>query len=239
MRSAVHAHCLFLLKVRNKDFSSLPAPPSTADVPKDGFNKPSTQVQSQGFQSYCKNELHKLGLKRFTWDLESSWQHPFNKLMSMVFYCTFHLALVSTKYHHYSWNKDHNNYGVVADLMEQYFTYLKTEWKSMQKDVEYLTCECSREWCDTAKFPILASQFNDPPVCSDTEEVVENLRQVYHKVGLCWRSALFNDLVLKIDQETEFFNQIKKGKKPIDRLPEVQSTDDGDIPEGLSFQVFD
>ncbi|MBW0590533.1 hypothetical protein O181_130248 [Austropuccinia psidii MF-1] len=151
MRSEVHAHCLFLLKVRDKDFSSLPAPPSTEEreiaiqvaghlgyVPKDVFNEPSTQVQSQGFQSYCENELHKLGLKRFTWDWESSWQHPFNELMSMVFYRTFRLALVSTKYHHYCWNKDHNNYGVVAALMEQYFTYLKREWKSIQKDAEYL-----------------------------------------------------------------------------------------------------
>ncbi|MBW0587239.1 hypothetical protein O181_126954, partial [Austropuccinia psidii MF-1] len=56
MRSAVHAHCLFLLKVRDKDFSSLPAPPSTEEceiaiqvaghlgyVPKDVFNEPSTQ----------------------------------------------------------------------------------------------------------------------------------------------------------------------------------------------------
>ncbi|MBW0530043.1 hypothetical protein O181_069758 [Austropuccinia psidii MF-1] len=84
MRSAVHAHCLFLLKVRDKDFSSVPAPPSTGErdiaiqvaghlryFPEDFFNGPSTQVQSQGFQSYCKNELHKLGLKRFTWDWES------------------------------------------------------------------------------------------------------------------------------------------------------------------------
>ncbi|MBW0480133.1 hypothetical protein O181_019848 [Austropuccinia psidii MF-1] len=74
MISAVRDHCLFLLKVRDKDFSPLPAPPSTEDceiliqvaghlgyVPKDVFNEPSTQVQSQGFQSYCKNELHKLG----------------------------------------------------------------------------------------------------------------------------------------------------------------------------------
>ncbi|MBW0574267.1 hypothetical protein O181_113982 [Austropuccinia psidii MF-1] len=65
MRSAVHAHFLFLLKVRYQDFSSLPAPPSTEEreiaiqvaghlryVPKDDFNEPSTQVQSQGFQSY-------------------------------------------------------------------------------------------------------------------------------------------------------------------------------------------
>ncbi|MBW0510075.1 hypothetical protein O181_049790 [Austropuccinia psidii MF-1] len=76
MRSTVHGHCLFLLKVRDKDFSSLPAPPSTEEreiaiqvaghlgyVPKDFFNEPSSQVQSQGFESYCKNELHKLGLK--------------------------------------------------------------------------------------------------------------------------------------------------------------------------------
>ncbi|MBW0513820.1 hypothetical protein O181_053535 [Austropuccinia psidii MF-1] len=31
MRSAVHAHCLLPLKVRYKDFSSLPAPPSTEE----------------------------------------------------------------------------------------------------------------------------------------------------------------------------------------------------------------
>ncbi|MBW0514017.1 hypothetical protein O181_053732 [Austropuccinia psidii MF-1] len=151
MKSAVYAHCLFLLKVRDKDFSSLPTSPSTEEreiamqmaghlgyVPKDVFNEPSTQVQSQGFQSYCKNELHKLGLKQFTWDWESSWQHPFNELMSMVFYLKFRLSLVSNEYHHYCWNKDHNSYGVVEALMEQYFTYLKREWKSIQKDAKYL-----------------------------------------------------------------------------------------------------
>ncbi|MBW0553692.1 hypothetical protein O181_093407 [Austropuccinia psidii MF-1] len=151
MRSAVHTHCLFLIKVRDNDFSSLPAPPSTEEheipiqvaghlgyVTKDVFNEPLTQVQSQGFQSYCKNELHKLGLKRFTWDWESSWQHPFRKLMSMVFYHTFHLTLVSSEYHNYCWNKDHNNYGGMAALMGQYFTYLKREWKSIQKDADYL-----------------------------------------------------------------------------------------------------
>ncbi|MBW0484116.1 hypothetical protein O181_023831 [Austropuccinia psidii MF-1] len=65
MRSAIYAHCLFLLKVKDEDFSSLPAPPSTKEsesaiqvaghlgyVPKDVSNEPSTQVQSQGFQSY-------------------------------------------------------------------------------------------------------------------------------------------------------------------------------------------
>ncbi|MBW0561479.1 hypothetical protein O181_101194 [Austropuccinia psidii MF-1] len=151
MRSAVHAHCLFLLKVRDKDFSSLTATPRKEEheiaiqlaghlryVPKDVFNEPSTQVQSQGFQSHCKNELHKLGLQQLTWDWESSWKHLFNKSMYMVLYRTFCLALVSTEYHHYCWNKDHNNYGAVAALMERYFTYLKREWKSIQKDAEFL-----------------------------------------------------------------------------------------------------
>ncbi|MBW0471508.1 hypothetical protein O181_011223 [Austropuccinia psidii MF-1] len=53
MRSSVHAHFLFLLKVRDKDFSSLPAPPRTEKheilikasgylgyVPKDVLNGP-------------------------------------------------------------------------------------------------------------------------------------------------------------------------------------------------------
>ncbi|MBW0559575.1 hypothetical protein O181_099290 [Austropuccinia psidii MF-1] len=59
MRSAVHSHCLFLLKVRDKDFSSLTASHITEEheiaiqvaghlgyFPKDVFNDPSTQVQS-------------------------------------------------------------------------------------------------------------------------------------------------------------------------------------------------
>ncbi|MBW0469906.1 hypothetical protein O181_009621 [Austropuccinia psidii MF-1] len=53
MRSGVHAHCLFLFKVKDKNFSSLPAPPRTEEhkisikvdghlgyVPKDVFNEP-------------------------------------------------------------------------------------------------------------------------------------------------------------------------------------------------------
>ncbi|MBW0470733.1 hypothetical protein O181_010448 [Austropuccinia psidii MF-1] len=64
-RSAVNTHCLFLLKIRDKEFSSLPAPPSTEEfeiaikvaghlgyVPKDVVNQASTKVQSQGFQIY-------------------------------------------------------------------------------------------------------------------------------------------------------------------------------------------
>ncbi|MBW0563700.1 hypothetical protein O181_103415 [Austropuccinia psidii MF-1] len=114
MRSAVHAHCLFLLKVRDMDFSSLPASPSTEEpeiaiqvvgylgyVPKDVFNEPSIQVHYQGFQSYCKNELQNLGLKQFTWDWESLWQHLFKELMSIMFYRTLCLALFSNEYHHY------------------------------------------------------------------------------------------------------------------------------------------
>ncbi|MBW0496793.1 hypothetical protein O181_036508 [Austropuccinia psidii MF-1] len=62
MRSAVHTHCLFLPKVRDKNFSAQPVPPSIEKreiaiqaaghlgyVPKDVFKEPSTHVQSQGF----------------------------------------------------------------------------------------------------------------------------------------------------------------------------------------------
>ncbi|MBW0503270.1 hypothetical protein O181_042985 [Austropuccinia psidii MF-1] len=65
MRSHVHSNFLFLLKVKDKDFASLPAPPSTDKCeiaikfsghmgyfPKEIFNEPSTQSQSQAFQSY-------------------------------------------------------------------------------------------------------------------------------------------------------------------------------------------
>ncbi|MBW0520614.1 hypothetical protein O181_060329 [Austropuccinia psidii MF-1] len=67
MRSAVQGHCLFLLKVTDKDFSSLPAPPSTEEheiaiqvashlgyVPKNVFNAPSTQVQAQVSKATAK-----------------------------------------------------------------------------------------------------------------------------------------------------------------------------------------
>ncbi|MBW0496353.1 hypothetical protein O181_036068 [Austropuccinia psidii MF-1] len=75
MRSAVNSHLLFLLKVKDNYFSALPEPQSTEEheialkvaghlgyIPEDVFNEPSAQVQSQGFQSYCENQLHKLGL---------------------------------------------------------------------------------------------------------------------------------------------------------------------------------
>ncbi|MBW0542254.1 hypothetical protein O181_081969 [Austropuccinia psidii MF-1] len=83
MRSDVHAHWLFLLKVKDKDFSSLKEPPSTEEceiaikvsghlgyVSKYLFNEPSIQVQSQGFQNHFQNELHKIGLMLLNWDWE-------------------------------------------------------------------------------------------------------------------------------------------------------------------------
>ncbi|MBW0472052.1 hypothetical protein O181_011767 [Austropuccinia psidii MF-1] len=75
MGSAVHAHCLFLLKVKDKDFSSVLAPPSTEEgdiaiqvsghlesVFQNILNEPSTQVQSQDFQSFYENVLNQLGM---------------------------------------------------------------------------------------------------------------------------------------------------------------------------------
>ncbi|MBW0501103.1 hypothetical protein O181_040818 [Austropuccinia psidii MF-1] len=67
MRSAVHAHCLFLLKVRDTDFSSLPEPPSTDRhkigikvaghlryVPKDVFNEPSHRFSLRASKATVK-----------------------------------------------------------------------------------------------------------------------------------------------------------------------------------------
>ncbi|MBW0546884.1 hypothetical protein O181_086599 [Austropuccinia psidii MF-1] len=101
MRSAVHSHCLFLLKVRDKDFSSLQPPPTTEEleiaiqvaghlgyVPKDVFNDPSTQAQSQDFQSYCKNELHKLGLGELM--ATSAQRADVYGVLRYILYCTFH-----------------------------------------------------------------------------------------------------------------------------------------------------
>ncbi|MBW0477816.1 hypothetical protein O181_017531 [Austropuccinia psidii MF-1] len=132
MRSAAHQNCWFPLNVPNKDLAKLPVPP-TPELRKvtvelaghlgyltaETFNDPSKEIQSQAFHSYCQNELHKLGLQRFTWDWESSWKNPFNELMTTIFYCTFCLALVSTEYHHFFWDKDHNTHGVVSSSMEQ------------------------------------------------------------------------------------------------------------------------
>ncbi|MBW0480568.1 hypothetical protein O181_020283 [Austropuccinia psidii MF-1] len=105
MRSAVHARCLFLLKVKDKDFPSLPAPHRTEEneiviqvpghlgyVPEDVFNEPSTQALSQDPKATAKKSP-KVRTKDFTWNWKSSWQHPFNKLISGVFYRTFRLAL--------------------------------------------------------------------------------------------------------------------------------------------------
>ena len=51
---------------------------------------------------------------------------------------------------------------------------------------------------------------------------MENGCHVYGKVGLNWLSGLFNELVLKVDQDIELCNQIKKkDKNTIDRLPEI------------------
>ncbi|MBW0482266.1 hypothetical protein O181_021981 [Austropuccinia psidii MF-1] len=49
MRSAVHPHCLVLLKVRDKDFSSLPPPPSTEEC--------EIVIQVAGHVGYVHNDV--------------------------------------------------------------------------------------------------------------------------------------------------------------------------------------
>ncbi|MBW0506142.1 hypothetical protein O181_045857 [Austropuccinia psidii MF-1] len=58
MRSEVHAHCLFLLKVRDKDFSSLPAPPST--------EKHEIEIQVAGHLRYFPEDFSMSHQHRFS-----------------------------------------------------------------------------------------------------------------------------------------------------------------------------
>ncbi|MBW0546725.1 hypothetical protein O181_086440 [Austropuccinia psidii MF-1] len=114
MISAVHQHFWFLTNIPHKYLENLPAPTTPEErkmaveaashlcyLTAETCNDPFKEIQSQVLHIYCQSELHKLGLQRFPWDWESSWQHQFNELMTIIFYHTFFLALVSTEYHHF------------------------------------------------------------------------------------------------------------------------------------------
>ncbi|MBW0520851.1 hypothetical protein O181_060566 [Austropuccinia psidii MF-1] len=77
--------------------------------------------------------------------LESSWQHPLNERMTIIFDHTFCLALVGTEYHHFCWDKDQHTHGVVSSLMEQYPSYLKKEWKAIQQNPECVTTKREKQ----------------------------------------------------------------------------------------------
>lgn len=100
------------------------------------------------------------------------------------------------------------------------------------------------DWCDQNGYPELAAQFEDPGVCSGTEEVEQNGTTVHRKLKLYWRSELFSNLMTLVDHQILTSERIgrrgaRKSSNIIHRaeaqVEEVQPR----IPEGRSFQVYD
>ncbi|CAH7667645.1 hypothetical protein PPACK8108_LOCUS2064 [Phakopsora pachyrhizi] len=156
MRTVVQVHCPFLLAIKDRDLSTIPQPPTAEE-------------QSKAYKSFVKSKLLKLGLERFSWDWDSSWTHPFNKIMSIIIYKTLDFALLSCEYNNYTWVTEHNSHVIVSALMEKYFYHLQSAWRAQQKD---------------GGFTALAAQFCDPGVCSETEEVELNGAVILRKMKL-------------------------------------------------------
>jgi hypothetical protein len=102
-------------------------------------------------------------------------------------------------------------------------------------------CERRQQWCDENGYPELAAQFNDPAVCSDTEEILVNGVTKHRKLKLNWRSDGFSALVKKIDHEIQVGTLIGKSR----RKKQFISREEGEkeeltprIPERLSKQVY-
>lgn len=151
MRTVVHTHCRFLLQIQEKNLATMPGPPSPQErqtvvtVSKHpGFDEDppniaaSKHLHSKAYQGYVSTQLRKLCLSRFLWDWESSWTHPFNEVMSLIFYRTLDMALMSGEYNNYFWSQDHNTHAIVSSLMEKYFYHLQSEWKAMSKDADHV-----------------------------------------------------------------------------------------------------
>ncbi|CAH7678496.1 hypothetical protein PPACK8108_LOCUS13023 [Phakopsora pachyrhizi] len=256
MRTVVQVHC-------HRDLTTIPQPPTAEEreivvaqaghagfVP-DGFDTgPSISRQSKAYKSFVKSKLLKLGLERFSWDWDSSWTHPFNELMSIIFYKTLDSALLSCKYNNYTWVTEHNSHAIVSALMEKYFYHLQSAWRAQQKDGEALVkrrekirgvvfrkrlAESRQKWGDTGGFTALAAQFRDLGV-----EL--NGAVILRKMKLPWRSEFFSELVKNIDHDITITSRIGKARKRIVSIPlqdAVNEEEDYRIPEKLSLQIFD
>ena len=103
-------------------------------------------------------------------------------------------------------------------------------------------CERRQQWCDENGYPELASQFNDPAVCSDTEEVEVNGVTKLRRMKLSWRSEGFSKLVKIIDHQIQVGSRIGKSKRKKSILPREEGEREEEnprIPEKLSRQVYD
>jgi len=104
-------------------------------------------------------------------------------------------------------------------------------------------CEWRQKWCDEGGYRLLAAQFKDPAVCSDTEEVEEGGRVVLRKLGLEWRSEAFSTLCAQIDRDIEQGSRIgtrrKKRSLPSVWLEALRNSEEYKVPLELARQVFD
>ncbi|MBW0504158.1 hypothetical protein O181_043873 [Austropuccinia psidii MF-1] len=202
MRIIVQIHCREILNMVTRDITTLPDPPTNAERqlalicgkiiafnPDQLTDTSSQNIQSKAFKSYVNTQVQSLGLTHVTFDLCSGWKHPYKKLMATLFYHTFDMELRSGEYNNYYWSPDHNNYAIVTEILETYFTSLSNEYCNKQKGVDFITAqkekqrleaarkrlaERRQQWCDENGYFRLASQFDDPHVCSENKEYIDN-----------------------------------------------------------------
>lgn len=102
--------------------------------------------------------------------------------------------------------------------------------------------ERRQRWCDENGYVELAKQFDDPAVCSGTEEYVDRGVTWQQKLKLAWRSEGFGKLVCLIDHQIKVGSLIGSSKRPskmVKRSEAVQEEATPRIPVRRSRQVYD
>ncbi|KAI8454219.1 hypothetical protein BY996DRAFT_7108793, partial [Phakopsora pachyrhizi] len=134
-RTVVQVHCWVLLGIQDRDLPTIPQPPSAEEREIAIAQAGHVGVVPEGFDtgpsSFVKSKLLKLGLHQFSWDWDSSWNHPFNELMSIIFYKTLDLASLSCEYNNYTWVKEHNNNAIVYCTALKSLLIMKTPNRHM------------------------------------------------------------------------------------------------------------
>ena len=149
MKNIVHKHTQLLLGINGSDWKNLPSEVTVQErdlaVQRGknlGFDQspptapPSQSIHSYAYKSWLETQLRDLGLTRFKFDWGSSWKHPFNQLMDIIFYRTIHMALFSGEYNQYFWSPEHSSHAVISALLEKYFHYIQSQWKLLRRGGE-------------------------------------------------------------------------------------------------------
>ena len=99
MANVVHTHTQLLLGINGTNLETLP--PNVTNDKQNlavqwgknlAYNQPppaapeSQSNHTHVFRSWIQTQLRDLGLTRFNFNWGSSWKHPFNKLMNLLFY---------------------------------------------------------------------------------------------------------------------------------------------------------